>query len=115
MTQPVPDNEAVRQPTPEQKVLAAQSQALARALQMLRQEYQSLLCELGELIDGLTQWQGEVEGDEATVKQVLSAPGTGKVLGEPDRTLLDVAVDRYLDVLLEDRGASPTPLEPSRE
>lgn len=37
----------------------------------------------------------EVEGDEATVKQVLSAPGSGKVLGEPERTLLDVAGERY--------------------
>jgi len=77
MTQPVPDNEAVRQPTPEQKVLAAQSQALARALQMLRQEYQSLLCELGELIDGLTQWQGEVEGDEADRCDLLARQAAG--------------------------------------
>ena len=37
----------------------------------------------------------EVEGEEATVKQVLSAPGSGKVLGEPERTLIDVASERY--------------------
>jgi molybdopterin converting factor small subunit len=37
----------------------------------------------------------EVEGTEATIKQVLSAPGSGKVLGEPERTLLDVANERY--------------------
>ena len=37
----------------------------------------------------------EVEGDEATIKQVLSAPGSGQVLGEPERTLLDVANERY--------------------
>ena len=37
----------------------------------------------------------EVEGESATVKQVLSAPGSGKVLGEPERTLLDVANERY--------------------
>jgi len=37
----------------------------------------------------------EVEGDSATIKQVLSAPGSGKVLGEEDRTLLDVATERY--------------------
>ena len=37
----------------------------------------------------------EVAGDSATVKQVLSAPGSGKVLGEEDRTLLDVANERY--------------------
>jgi len=77
MTQPVPDNQAVRQPTPEQKVLPAQSQALARALQMLRQEYQSLLNELGELMDGLTQWQGEVEGDEADRCDLLARQAAG--------------------------------------
>ena len=37
----------------------------------------------------------EVEGDEATIKQVLSAPGSGKVLGEDERTLIDVANERY--------------------
>ena len=37
----------------------------------------------------------EVAGDSATVKQVLSAPGSGRVLGEEDRTLLDVANERY--------------------
>ena len=37
----------------------------------------------------------EVAGDSATVKQVLSAPRSGKVLGEDDRTLLDVATERY--------------------
>ena len=37
----------------------------------------------------------EVEGSEATIKQVLSAPGSGKVLGEDDRTLIDVANERY--------------------
>ena len=33
----------------------------------------------------------EVEGEEATIKQVLSAPGSGKVLGEEEKTLIDVA------------------------
>ena len=37
----------------------------------------------------------EVEGDEATIKQVLTAPGSGKVLGEDERTLLEVAQERY--------------------
>ena len=37
----------------------------------------------------------EVEGDEATIKQILSAPGSGKVLGEDERTLIDVANERY--------------------
>ena len=37
----------------------------------------------------------EVAGDSATVKQVLSAPGSGRVLGEEDRTLLDVANERF--------------------
>ena len=37
----------------------------------------------------------EVAGDSATVKQVLSAPHSGKVLGEDNRTLLDVANERY--------------------
>ena len=37
----------------------------------------------------------EVAGDSATVKQVLSAPRSGKVFGEDDRTLLDVATERY--------------------
>jgi len=37
----------------------------------------------------------EVAGDEATIKQVLSAPGSGKVLGEDERTLIDVANERY--------------------
>ena len=37
----------------------------------------------------------EVEGDEATIKQILSAPGSGKVLGEEERTLIDVANERY--------------------
>ena len=37
----------------------------------------------------------EVEGDEATIKQVLSAPGSGKVLGEDERTLIEVAQERY--------------------
>ena len=37
----------------------------------------------------------EVEGDEATVKQVLSAPRSGKVLGEEGKTLLEVANERY--------------------
>ena len=40
----------------------------------------------------------EVEGHEATVKQVLSAPGSGRVLGEEERTLIDVAQERYGDV-----------------
>ena len=40
----------------------------------------------------------EVAGDSATVKQVLSAPRSGKVLGEDDRTLLDVATERYASV-----------------
>ena len=37
----------------------------------------------------------EVSGDSATVKQVFSAPRSGKVLGDDDRTLLDVANERY--------------------
>ena len=37
----------------------------------------------------------EVAGDSATVKQVLSAPGSGKVLGEDERTLIEVANERY--------------------
>jgi len=37
----------------------------------------------------------EVEGDEATIKQVLTAPGSGKVLGDDERTLLEVAQERY--------------------
>ena len=37
----------------------------------------------------------EVEGEEATIKQVLSAPGSGKVFGEEDRSLIDVANERY--------------------
>jgi len=37
----------------------------------------------------------EVEGDEAAVGDVLSAPGSGKVLGEPEQTLIDVANHRY--------------------
>ena len=38
----------------------------------------------------------EVEGvEEATIKQVLSAPGSGKVLGEDERTLIDVANERH--------------------
>ena len=37
----------------------------------------------------------EVEGEEATIKQVLSAPGSGKVLGEEEKTLIDVANERY--------------------
>ena len=37
----------------------------------------------------------EVEGDEATIKQVLTARGSGKVLGEDERTLLEVAQERY--------------------
>lgn len=77
MTQPVPENEAVRQPTPEQKVLAARSQALARALQGLRQEYQSLLCELGGLLDGLTQWQGDLDGDAADRCDLLARQAAG--------------------------------------
>ena len=77
MTKPVPDSGAVRQPMPEQKVLAAQSQALARALQSLQQEYQSLLGELGGLLDGLTQWQGELGGDEADRCDLLARQGAG--------------------------------------
>jgi len=37
----------------------------------------------------------EVAGDSATIKQVLSAPGSGQVVGDPDRTLIDVANERY--------------------
>ena len=37
----------------------------------------------------------EVAGNSATVKQVLSAPGSGKVLGEEDRTLMEVANERH--------------------
>lgn len=37
----------------------------------------------------------EVVGDSATVKAVLSAPRSGRVLGEDERTLLEVANDRY--------------------
>ena len=37
----------------------------------------------------------EVEGEEATIKQVLSAPGSGKVMGEDQRTLVEVAQERY--------------------
>ena len=37
----------------------------------------------------------EVEGEEATIKQILSAPGSGKVLGEEERTLIDAAQERY--------------------
>jgi len=37
----------------------------------------------------------EVVGDSATVKQVLSAPKSGRVLGEDDRTLIEVANERY--------------------
>jgi len=37
----------------------------------------------------------EVEGEEATVKQVLTAPGSGRVLGEEDRSLLELAQERY--------------------
>ena len=37
----------------------------------------------------------EVSGDSATVKAVFSAPRSGKVLGDEDRTLLDVANERY--------------------
>ena len=37
----------------------------------------------------------EVSGDEASIKQILSAPGSGKVLGEEERTLIDVANERY--------------------
>lgn len=77
MTQPVPDHPAVRQPTSEQSVLAAQGQALARALQMLRQEYQSLLGELGDLTDGLTQWQGDLDGDEADRCDLLARQAAG--------------------------------------
>ena len=36
----------------------------------------------------------EVEAD-ATVKQVLSAPGTGAVLGDEDHSLLEAAERRY--------------------
>ena len=36
----------------------------------------------------------EVEAD-ATVKQVLSAPGTGAVLGDEDHSLLEAAEHRY--------------------
>ncbi len=36
----------------------------------------------------------EVEAD-ATVKQVLSAPGTGAVLGDDDHSLLEAAERRY--------------------
>jgi len=37
----------------------------------------------------------EVEGEGATVKQVLTAPGSGRVLGEEDRSLLELAQERY--------------------
>ena len=37
----------------------------------------------------------EVAGEEASIKQVLSAPGSGKVLGEEEKTLIDVANERY--------------------
>ena len=37
----------------------------------------------------------EIEGEEATVKQVLSAPGSGKVMGQEDKTLIDVANERH--------------------
>jgi len=40
----------------------------------------------------------EVEGEEATIKQILSAPGSGKVLGEDERTLIDVANERYSNI-----------------
>ncbi len=36
----------------------------------------------------------EVEAD-ATVKQVLSAPGTGAILGDDDHSLLEAAERRY--------------------
>jgi len=86
MSQPVPDNEAVRQPTPEQKVVAAQGRALARTLQMLRQEYQSLLGELGELMDGLTQWKGELDGDDADRCDLLARQAAG-ILAEQNDVL----------------------------
>ncbi|MBM4030156.1 MAG: MoaD/ThiS family protein [Planctomycetes bacterium] len=53
----------------------------------------------------------EVEAD-ATVKQVLSAPGTGCILGDEDSTLLEAAERRYggLDQLgtLRVNGAAAT-------